>query len=421
MHLPELCLLLYPNNVNTIIMKPKLRILFLIITFTGLSLNAQEVWKVEDCNISEDLNAVHFFNNDTGWIVGNNGIMLYRSEDRWLVYPKITNEDLYSVFLTGKESGWAVGSKGTILKLEGRTWYNITSPTRATLYDVSFLESSHGIAVGANGTILRYEGGIWSGSQNITKGILHSVSFGKDFNLISGGMEYGSVPIYSCQFDEPGSYDTYDPGYYFIKDIAIQADGQAWAAGTAGILLHFNGIEWIKSNLHMKVPTLNSMSFYDSTDGIAVGFGGTLLRYQEGEWGKEDSPSNVTLNGSAVSGRTYYAVGNNGTILTKFRVPYMDESLPGTSQILLKVDSYPNPASDYIDIFIPEADALIASDLSILSADGKVLLKMNIEPGTAGNAVRINTSSMSNGMYLVYIRSKSDDLAYGKFLVANEH
>ena len=45
--------------------------------------------------------------------------------------------------------------------------------------------------------------------------------------------------------------------------------------------LHFNGIEWIRSNLHTKVPTLNSISFYDSTDGIAAGFGGALIRYYE--------------------------------------------------------------------------------------------------------------------------------------------
>lgn len=420
MLLPELRLLLYTNNINTVIMKPKYRILFLILTFTGLSLNAQEAWKVEDCDVSEDLNAIHFFNNDTGWIVGNNGIMLYKSGEKWLVYPKITNEDLYSVFLTGKESGWAVGSKGTILKLEGRNWDNVTSPTRATLYDISFLDSSHGRAVGANGTILTFETGIWSKSKNNTKGILHAVSYGKDFNLISGGMEYGSVPISKYQIDEPEAFYTYDPGYYFIKDIAVLPDGQAWAVGTAGIFLHFNGIEWIRSGSHENVPTLNSISFYDFTDGIAVGFGGILLRYQEGEWDKEDSPSSVTLNGSAVSGRTYYAVGNNGTILTKSRVPYMDESLTGTSQILLKVDSYPNPASDYIDIVLPETNAINASDLSILNADGKVLLKMSIEPGTAGSTVRINTSSMSNGMYLIHLRSKSDDLAYGKFMVANK-
>jgi hypothetical protein len=265
-----------------------------------------------------------------------------------------------------------------------------------------------------------YEGGIWSRSNYITKGILHAVSYGKDFNLVSGGIECGSVPIYKHLINEPESFNTFDPGYYFIKDIAVQDDCQAWAVGTAGILLHFNGIEWIKSNLHTKVPTLNSISFYDSKEGIAVGFGGALMRYNESGWEKEDSPSNVTLNGSAISERAYYAVGNNGTILSKSRKSYIDESLEGNSKNLLKVDFYPNPASDYIDIVLPEKADLNASDLSILNADGKVLLKMNIEPGTSGSPVRINTSSLSNGMYLIHIRSKNNESAYGKFIVANE-
>ena len=420
MHPQELRLLPYTNNLNTMIMRPIFRFIILILTFTGLTLNAQEAWKAEDSVISEDLNAIHFYDSSTGWIVGNNGAMLYKSGEKWLLYPKITNEDLYSVFLTGKESGWAVGSKGTVLKLEGGTWYNITSPTRATLYDISFLDLSHGMAVGANGTILSYEGGIWSRSNYITKGILHAVSYGKDFNLVSGGIECGSVPIYKHRINEPESFNTFDPGYYFIKDIAVQDDGQAWAVGTAGILLHFNGIEWIRSNLHTKVPTLNSISFYDSTDGIAAGFGGALIRYYESGWEKEDSPSNVTLNGTAISESAYYAVGNMGTILSKSRISYTDESLEGNTKSLLKVDSYPNPASDYIDIVLPETDDLIASDLSVLSADGKVILKMIIEPGTAGNAVRINTSSMSNGMYLIHLRSKDNESAYGKFMIANE-
>jgi photosystem II stability/assembly factor-like uncharacterized protein len=401
-------------------MKPIYRLIILILAFTSLTINAQEVWKLEDSFISEDLNDIHFYDTNTGWIVGNNGAMLYKSGEKWLLYPKITNEDLYSVFLTGRESGWAVGSKGTILKLEGRKWYNITSPTRATLYDISFLDSSHGTAVGANGTILSYINGLWSRTMNNTKGILHAVSYGKDFNLISGGMECGSVPIYEYQNNEPESFNSFDPGYYFIKDIAVQADGQAWAVGTAGILLHFNGIEWIKSNMHTTVPTLNSTSFYDSTDGIAVGFGGTLLRYHESGWEIEDSPSSITLNGSAISERAYYAVGNKGMIISKSRKSYVDESLAVSSKNIIQVDSYPNPASDYIDILLPEADALIASDLSILNADGKVLVKMNIEPGNAGSTMRINLSAIGNGMYLIHLRSRNNESAFGKFLVAKK-
>lgn len=396
------------------------RILIPILLSGGITLNAQEVWKVEECDISENLNAVHFIDNETGWIVGNNGVMLYMSGDSWLVYPKTTEEDIHSVFLTGKESGWAVGSKGTILMLEGKDWYSIQSPTRATLYDVSFHDSIHGIAVGANGTILRYDNGIWSKSDNITKGILHSVSSYSGLNFLSGGMEYGSVPILTYDPYGNGFSDIFDPGYVVIKDISMQSDGQGWAVGTAGTLLHFNGTEWNREVLQEKVPTLNSLSFINSSDGIAVGFFGTLLKYTDTGWERVSSPSNVTFNGSAITNNAYYIVGNNGTILSAIRKSSTDELTGELSPYSIMINSYPNPAVEYVDIIIPEMDARDALILSILSSDGRVIQSINIEPGMAGNKLRFDTSSISNGLYLISIQSSENETAYGKFIKTSE-
>lgn len=399
----------------------KYKTLILILVISGATMKSQDPWNINHCEVSDNLNSVHFYNEKTGWIVGDNGAMLYKTSNKWSVYPKITNEDIYSVFLTGKESGWAVGSKGTILMLDGKLWHHITSPTKATLYDVSFWDRDHGIAVGANGTILTYENGLWTQANPFTKGNLYTVSSGSEFTLISGGMEYGVVPLYTLdEINVSSPESSYNTGYIAIKDVSIQPDGHAWAVGTAGALLHHNGNEWRKIKISTKAPTLNSVTFYNKADGIAVGFSGTILKYSENGWLKENSPASVTLNGSAISESAYYAVGNNGTILSKARYSNEGHISGNTGSSLLKVDAYPNPASDYLEIIIPDTDVLNASSISVISVNGNVILKDNLDAGHGGTTYEILTSKMDNGLYVICIRSDDNKVAYGKFIVSND-
>ncbi len=60
---------------------------------------------------------VTFINNDTGWVVGNNGTILITTNGAtdWTEQLSGTTESLYSVYFTDVNRGWIVGGNGTIL------------------------------------------------------------------------------------------------------------------------------------------------------------------------------------------------------------------------------------------------------------------------------------------------------------------
>ena len=101
-------------------------ILLLGILSTG-TIYAQ--WLAVKVNVTSNLNSICILSENSGWIVGDNGTILYRVEDKWLVYPKITNANLYSVIFNNKSDGWVVGQNGTILHYNGRKWEKVIGPT----------------------------------------------------------------------------------------------------------------------------------------------------------------------------------------------------------------------------------------------------------------------------------------------------
>jgi photosystem II stability/assembly factor-like uncharacterized protein len=91
--------------------------------------------------ISETLNDVHTFNDNTALIIGNYGA-IYKTRDRGTNWTKIssgTTRDLNAVFFLDGYNGWIVGKSGTILKTEngGESW-RIISTNLNTVYDVYF-------------------------------------------------------------------------------------------------------------------------------------------------------------------------------------------------------------------------------------------------------------------------------------------
>ncbi len=65
------------------------------------------------------LNAVNFFDENTGWAVGAAGTLLrYNADlDQWFNIPSGTNKNLNGVFMYSKDEGYIVGESGTVLKI----------------------------------------------------------------------------------------------------------------------------------------------------------------------------------------------------------------------------------------------------------------------------------------------------------------
>ncbi|MCX7985878.1 MAG: immunoglobulin domain-containing protein, partial [Bacteroidales bacterium] len=106
-------------------------------------------------------------------------------------------------------------------------------------------------------------------------------------------------------------------GYYSIQDAFFVDSTTGFAVGYGKYWKYKNG-RWKQIYFDSKLgyPNLTSLYFVDSTLGWAVGNGGVILKYRNGIWSRETSPTTNNLTSvwftSSTSG---WAVGESGTVL----------------------------------------------------------------------------------------------------------
>jgi len=234
-------------------------------------------------------------------------------------YTSTPDAELHGIFLTsggtsGKTSGsgWAVGAKGFIFNWDGFSWNQASSPTSCELDAVNFggplnplssVTSSSGWAVGGchtaanDGVGLYYNGISWvgypvpsaGGGQLLSVSLVKSASStGDSVNAFAVGRD-GVLGAFWSWSGVPGS-------------------GGAWSElSTTATTTQVNSV----------YMTHCSGSPCSGDDGIAVGNAGTIFRFVGGVWTARASPvAGVNLNGVAMSSTTNgWAVGDGGTII----------------------------------------------------------------------------------------------------------
>ena len=362
-------------------------------------------WISEKCPTTNDLNAICFSDSNSAWIVGNKGTILRRSGNYWIELKKTTQKDLHSVFMIDKNNGWAVGEKGTILYYNGFDWKVSESPTDKDLYSVTFNELQSGIAVGENGTIIIYEDGKWNLVEKDTHANLRTAAIVNDEILIGGGLEYAGVPIMQMHNNESALKSLFDPNAEISSMVFTNGD-YGWAVGSAGAIVHFDGMNWYKPENKFNIPTLRSVFFSDTFNGICAGLNGTILTFSDNIWIKENTSLTTDLNGCSIFGNTYYAIGDSGTILTK-KLQKDINALPLLVKNFDGVELYPNPCHDVLNINIKMPFDCHSVIISITSEDGQTLFHKPFNPEKGNLSCSINTSSFKSGFYLLNVGGTS--------------
>jgi photosystem II stability/assembly factor-like uncharacterized protein len=119
-------------------------------------------WQGDQGYPTNTYNAVFFTDNQIGWAVGDNGIIIHTTDGQnWNAQtnPDPQSRSLYSVFFLNSDEGWAVGGNGIILHTTngGTTWkVEANGLTTAFLTGVQFTSSTNGYVVGNNKTLLKY-------------------------------------------------------------------------------------------------------------------------------------------------------------------------------------------------------------------------------------------------------------------------
>jgi len=126
----------------------------LIIHYTGGS------WIQDQIRPSGEYNAIHFVDNNNGWAVGDNGIIIHTTDGiNWSTQQTNPAYILTDVFFLNAQEGWAVGSGGTILHTTngGSTWNaEGAGLTSFILRGIHFVSTTNGYVVGNEKTLLKF-------------------------------------------------------------------------------------------------------------------------------------------------------------------------------------------------------------------------------------------------------------------------
>lgn len=302
---------------------------------------AKADWTKRDSNTLAWLQDVYFLNEKIGWIVGSNGAYLVTNDGgkTWTKEKNSTKDNIRQVYFSDASNGWllcerdiytlganspsyllrttnggvywerieftdyqrrrvtrfffakngtgfATGEGGAFFAMadDKKTWKRLPSPMRYLMFDGVFTDDSDGVVVGAGGAILFTDdaGSSWNKASvfgnSETK--LNSVFFinqkigwtvgsdGKIFHSFNGGKVWR----------EQKSNVAVN-----LTDIFFNNTADGWAVGDEGTILRTNtaGNLWtaVKSDTKHKLERV----FFVGKKGWAVGFGGTILVYDDND------------------------------------------------------------------------------------------------------------------------------------------
>lgn len=276
-------------------------------------------WTNQNSNTNIDLSSVFFANENIGWIVGDNGLILKTIDggNEWITLISNTSNDLMSVFFVNDQIGWAVGTLGLIMKTidGGSSWVIQNSDVTNGLWSVHFFNEYIGGAVGENGESLRTSNGgdtwlkAYSGIDYrlrsvfyTTENVAWAVSSNKIYRSLNGGSSWQQEASVQNQLNFV---------HFFNEQIG-------WIVGEQGMILKTinGGVSWqyLESGTSIDLIEVNFINDYL---GWAVGKDGLIIKTSDGgkTWSIQNALSSKYLTSvyyiSDVKG---WIVGEDGTI-----------------------------------------------------------------------------------------------------------
>jgi len=102
------------------------KLTFVLLFFSvSISFAQKGTWQLQATEFSENLYGLSFTDSLTGWICGENGLMIHTTDgENWAQQPTPVTVNLYDVFFLDSLNGWACGDSGVILNTgnAGQIW-----------------------------------------------------------------------------------------------------------------------------------------------------------------------------------------------------------------------------------------------------------------------------------------------------------
>ncbi len=228
------------------------------------------------------LNSMAFSDEETGWIVGDRGMVLLSPDGgrQWHQKDIGTEDLLTNIFFLDDQKGWITTASGSVLHTRdgGRIWFRLPSRLADELVDIHFLNSNEGWCIGVSGRIYR------------------STNGGRSWNI--------------KKWESQAAF----------YDLFFLDENYGWIAGGNGVFYRTidGGENWFREKLPDKKPDLYQVHFVDAYHGWMVGDGGAIFRSQNGGrvWEPQNSGVKAELYDVHFLDKDHgWAVGEGQTLL----------------------------------------------------------------------------------------------------------
>ncbi|MFZ5518084.1 MAG: YCF48-related protein [Candidatus Zhuqueibacterota bacterium] len=291
--------------------------------------NGGATWIKQNSGSSHSSNAylddVYFVNSNTGWAVGNYGMVLKTTDggSNWTNLSFVTIDNLNSIFFLDASNGWAGGKWGNLLKTTtgGKQWTPVSAPYGYQNTDIHFADSKTGWVCQSGGTIMKTSNGglSWSKiSTATTKTFLGLFFIDARTGWAVGG---GSVSRIIFKTNDSGnvwSQQTVSDGSALMDVFFIDAN-TGWTVGMNGAIFKTTdgGNTWLQQNSG-STDWLECVYFIDANNGFVGGSNGILKTSNGGTtWTFDDVGAGWIDDIFFVDPYNGFAVGATGSTLSK--------------------------------------------------------------------------------------------------------
>jgi photosystem II stability/assembly factor-like uncharacterized protein len=380
--------------------------LFILACIFAINCDAQ--WVLQNSGTENMLKSVFFTNDQTGYITGDQGIILKTTDGgaHWISLDAGTSSSLNSVFFINPDTGYIAGNNGVILMTSdgGTTWESQNSGTTSNLNSIRFADANTGYIAGMGAKICKTtdKGENWTLSDAPAMGRLWTT----DTNTVY--LVGGNINIFRTN-DGAASWDLllWNSTYGTLNDVCFSgkangiAVGGSWAQGHSYSLVYStkdSGTDW-GTWLQINSGWLNGTCFADTTVAYAVGADGIIFRSANAgdHWSKQASGTkNDLFSVHFPSPETGYIVGDSGTILKTVNggVGLFE---PSSAENILLLS--PNPSKGILTVTLPITS--INGILKIMDIQGREVMRENV----ISRKQEIDINQLKNGFYCLKVET----------------
>jgi photosystem II stability/assembly factor-like uncharacterized protein len=258
---------------------------------------------------------VHFPDEQTGYIVGEKGVVLKTTDagTNWEIMPTGTIRNLRMVWFTDAETGFVTSEGGFLMKTTdgGETWQELQSGTTEEFNDIYFYNEMLGFIAGMHGQLLRTTDGgdTWQRAYIDIYSDVYSVHF------VNENVGYAAASMRTV-FKTVNGGDTWtstsgDP-YLNLRSIFFLNQNLGYVAGASNFMMKTTngGSSWthFQSNCPVK-----QMQFINELTGYAISYN-ELVKTTNG--GTTWTPVGLAgINSYCfTTANTVYGVGTSGRL-----------------------------------------------------------------------------------------------------------